>query len=132
MDVISKDIAQIEVEKWLDHKKIGSKKRELQKDNIDTLIDAIAEGALVLKDDCTLVHTLKFPTDGELSIKVLEYKPRIKMETIQVHLQGVKAADADGRVNAYIAALTSKPKDLIKKLDTEDYSICQSVAIFFL
>ncbi len=54
------------------------------------------------------------------------------MSTIHSHLQGVKPSDADGRVGAYIAALTSTPKAVINCLDTEDYGIAQSIAIFFL
>lgn len=132
MDVISRDIGQQEIEKWLDYKKISHKKREIQKDHIDSLVDAICDGSISLKDDFTIVHNLKFPTDGELPVKTLEYKPRLKMETIHMHLQGVKSQDADGRLCAHVAALTSKPKDLVRKLDTEDYTIAQSIAIFFL
>jgi hypothetical protein len=77
-----------------------------------------------------LVQILKFPISDE--IDKLVFKPRIKVNTIQVHLQGVKSSDADGRVTAYIAALTSKPKEVIKSMDTEDYSIGKSIAYFFL
>ena len=81
------------------------------------------------------MQELKFPIEdkgGSTAFKTLEYKPRLNMASIHLHLQGVKSADADGRVCAYVAALTSKPKELIKKLDTEDYGIAQAIAIFFL
>jgi hypothetical protein len=47
-------------------------------------------------------------------------------------MQGVKASDGDGRVCAYVAALSSQPKEVIKHLDTEDYAIATAVAVFFL
>ena len=131
-EVVSREVAQSEIDKWLDHKKISAKKREQQKDSIDSLVDAVVEGTLVLKEDFTLVHTLKFPTDGESPIKTLEYKPRLKMDIVHAHLQNVKSTDADGRVAAYVAALTTKSKTIVKALDTEDYSVAQSIAVFFL
>lgn len=130
--VISKDIALQEVEKWLEFKKIGDSKREKQKESIEALIENFSDGVLILKEDMTIVHTLKFPLDGEMPLKTLEYKPRIKTETVQLHLQGIKPADIDGRLSAFAAALTSKPKAIINKLDTEDTAIAQSIAIFFL
>src|ERR1700745_753597 len=100
MAVVDAETAKAEIEKWLDNKKISPKKREIQKDTIETLVDAVSEGLLIVKEDFSLEQTLKFPTDGEISIKKLEYKPRLKIETIHVHLQGVKPSDADGRLLA--------------------------------
>lgn len=132
-EVVSREIAQQEIDKWLDFKKVSPKKRETNKDSIEALVDAIIEGTLVLKDETkVLVHTLRFPTEGEDPIKVLEYKPRLKMDAVHAHLNSVKSSDADGRVAAYIAALTTKSKTVVKAMDTEDYSIAQSIAIFFL
>ena len=132
MGVISKEIALQEVEKWLDYKKISESKKEARTESIDALVEAISDGYLVLNDDFSFVQTLKFPTENEMSFKQLTYKPRLKISTIHSHLQGVKASDGDSRICAYVAALTSLPKDLIKALDTEDYSIAQGIAIFFL
>lgn len=135
MEIVTREIAVAEVTKWLDAKKVNDKKREAFKDSIETIADAICDGSLSLGEGNVLIHKLKFPvetTDGKVAFDSLEYKPRLKMETIHTHLQNVKSNDADGRVCAYIAALASKPKDLIKKLDTEDYSIGQAIAIFFL
>lgn len=132
MAAIDKVTATGEVNKWLDFKKINDRKRESFKENIETLVDAVMDGSLVIDDKCNLVQTLKFPTEGEAPVTKLEFKPRLKVETVQLHLQGVKASDGDARITAYIAALTSKPKKIIQALDTEDYSIGQAIAVFFL
>lgn len=129
---VSLDVAKKEVDKWLDYKCVNEKKRESYEEQIEILIDAIADGILTLAEDNTLVHKLLFPLEGELPLSELKYKPRIKVSTIQAHLNGVKSKDADGRLCAYVAALTSKPKAVIQGLDTEDYSVSQSIAIFFL
>lgn len=132
MQKVSKDIGFQEVVKWLDFKKVSDNKREAQKDTIETLAAAISEGCLVLKDDCSLEMELKFPTDGEEPLTKLTFKPRLKAETVAKHLQGVKGTDIDGRLSAYIAALTAQTKTLIGKLDTEDQSLAQAIAVFFV
>jgi hypothetical protein len=133
MTKISREVAEQEVNSWLDYKKVSERKRENHKEQIEILIDAIMEGALTLRsEDKFFVQTLKFPTSGEKPLTSLEYSPRIKMSTVHNKLQGVKGSDADGRVCSYVAALTSHTTALIKSLDSEDYSICEAVAVFFL
>lgn len=132
MSKINLETATEEVNKWLDYKKVGDKRRETYKDHVETLVDSIMEGHLILKEDNTFVHTLKIPVEGDLGFDKLEYKPRVRISTIKHHMQGVKSGDSDGRISAYVAALVSKPKALIDMLDTEDYSISCSIAVFFM
>lgn len=134
MNKISRELAELEIEKWLEYKKVSDRKKEAYKDGIETLIDSVCEGLLVLRpEDHVLEQTLKIPIgSGDTEIKKLEFKPRIKISSVHNHLAGVKSSDGDGRLCAYIAALTSKPKDIIKGMDTEDYSVGQSIAVFFL
>lgn len=132
MSAVARDVAALEVEKWMDYKKVNPRKREQYKENIETLIDAVSDGVIVLDDEYQLVHELNFPLKGDMVTSKLEYKPRLTVHAIHQALQGIKAADADGRICAYIAALTGKPKGVVAQLDTEDYSIAQSIAIFFL
>lgn len=129
---VSRDVAKKEVDKWLDYKRVSDKKRETYEDNIETLTDAIAAGDLILDENHSLIQKLVFPIKSEQPVNELEYKARLKVSTVHTHLNGVKSTDADGRICAYVAALTSKPKDVIKGLDTEDYSIAQAIAVFFL
>jgi hypothetical protein len=133
MSKIPRELAEAEVAKWLDHKRVSEKKRESYTDHIEQLIDGFMEGDLILKDDFILVQNLKNPIKGEDSeIKTLEFKPRIKIGAVHNHLTGVKSSDGDGRVCAYVSALTSRPKDLIRSLYTDDYGLCQAIAVFFL
>jgi len=85
-------------------------------------------------DDESHVYTQKllFPIGEEKKFDELTFKPRLDIETIQNALQGVKSTDADGRILAYISALTGFSKSVIKKMDSEDYGVAQSIAIFFL
>jgi hypothetical protein len=131
-DKVNPEIAKAEVEKWLDYKKVSQNKKESYADNIKALEEAIVEGYLSLDDNFNFVQQLKFPIESEVSTSVLTFKPRLKESQVSLHLTGVKIGDFDGRLYAYVAALTGKPKDLIKALDTEDYSIGKNIAFFFI
>lgn len=131
--MIDLNVATLEVDKWLDNKRVRAKKREEQRDSIDTLIDAIAEGELVLDDDFNLIHNLRFPVGNEgHEIKQLTYVSRIKVSDIRKSLKGVKGGDSHGHMLAYVSALTAKPVAILSQLDTEDYPIAQAIMIFFV
>ena len=131
-EVVNIDSATAEIDKWLDHKRINEKKREDQKSTIDSLIDAVRFGMLTVDEDFNLVQKLYFPIGNNQEVEELKYKPRIGVGTVHRHLKGLKADDADGRLAAYVAALTNSTKAQIAALDTEDYGVGQSIAIFFL
>jgi hypothetical protein len=132
-EVVSIEVAQAEIEKWLDCKKVNSKKRESNESTIESLVSAVQVGKLRFDDESNkLIQTLEFPIGNNGEIKELEYQSRIGIGQIHRHLNGVKSDDADGRLAAYVSALTNKTKGLIAGLDTEDYSVGQSIAIFFL
>lgn len=135
MTKVSKEVAQKDIESWLDFKQVSEKKRESNKDSIESLIEAISEGILSLSDDHKIIHKLKSPIenkDGDVTVESLEYIPKLKVKNTISYLQGVKGTDVDGRLVAYVCALTSKPSSVIREMDTEDYSVSQSIAIFFL
>lgn len=131
-ELVAPEQAKKEIEGWLEYKKISNSKREAYKENIETLVNAVVDGIITVDDKFNLTHTLKFKTDGDAPIEKLIYKPRISIRDVHANLNGVKPSDADGRLVAYVAALTGQPKGVIKALDTEDYAIGQAIAIFFL
>ena len=132
MEAISKELALQEVEKWLDFKKVSANKRESYKDNIDSIANSISDGILVLNEDFTITQNLLFPFGVERKIEKLSYKPRLTTGQVYNHMQGIKASDVDGRLQAYICALTGSVKEIVKQLDTEDNAVAQNIAIFFL
>jgi hypothetical protein len=130
MDKVSREQATQEVEQWLDRKKVYASTREAQKDSIETLIEAMMNGDLTLDEKTNeLNHKLLFPLD---EVKELKYKSRLNDKMMRPHLQGVKSNDADGRLNALTACLTSQPKAVIENLDSADKRIMMSIAVFFL
>lgn len=133
MSAVNLEKAQDEVKTWLDYKKVGQGKREKQRNQIEVLIDAVADGTLVLNPDFSFTHKLKFPIgEGAEQLKELKYKGRLIQEEVMTYLKRYKSDDMDGRVQAYILALTKEVSGNIVRLDTEDNSIAQGIAIFFI
>ncbi len=131
MSKVTKDVAIAEVTKWLDHKRVSFNKREELEKNIDTITAAIEAGVLVLNTDFSFTQKLYFPLGDNKEITELTFKPRVALGTIHLHMQGVKNGDVDGRLAAYAAAVSGSPKELIKKLDTEDYGVAIAISLFF-
>ncbi len=129
---VTEDIATAEVTKWLDFKKISPSKRTDKKDQIKQLINAIIDGDISINDDQEIVQKLKTPIGDKGQITEFKYKPRITVGAVQQHLQRIATSDADGRVVCYIQALTGQSSGLIKGLDSVDYDIAQTIAIFFI
>lgn len=129
---VSREIAESEVNSWLDYKKVGDKKREAYKDKIEYLVDAIEDGTLVLNADKSFTQKLKHPAGENGVIDKLTFAARINASKLHQHLQGTKGTDGDGRILCHICALTGKPKIVIGALDTEDYGLASDIAVFFL
>lgn len=129
---ITPELAEMEVNKWLDFKKISPSKRISKKDAIKGLINGLVDGDLVIAEDMKIVQTLKIPIGHEGKIKELEFKARINIGAVQHHLQKVDSSDADGRVVCYVQALTGQPAAMIKSMDSVDYDVAQTIALFFI
>jgi hypothetical protein len=131
-NTISRELAQQEVEKWLDFKRYRQSKREENKDSIEQLVNAVSDGLLILNDDFSWTQKLIFPIGEGVEIKELKYRPRLNSKLTEPHLKGIKASDIDARLNGIICALTDSPKPVVASLDTEDKGIATTIAVFFL
>ncbi len=132
MEKVSREQAQLEVEEWLDFKKVGSQVRITNRDSIEYLISAIVDGDLSIDDEKNLIQNIKFPSPGELSFSQLKYKPRVSIKVVNSRLIGVKSDDINGRFSAYASALTGVNRDLIKDLETDDFRLVQNIVVFFI
>ncbi len=129
-DIISEEQARKEVESWLDFRKVPDNKRKININSTNNLVKGIMEGFLVLDpEDFTFKQTLKFPIGD---VKVLVYKPRLTMGEVAEKLIGVNPLDSIGNTIAYTAALTGQPTGIIKKIDTEDFTLIDHLSFFFM
>ncbi len=132
---ISEDQAKIELGKWLDIKKINQRKREDKVEFAKEIIDSIMSGDTVIDEKGVITYKLLFPIqtkEGKETIKSFEFQPRLLQRDARAALQGIKADDGDGRIVAYISALTGQAKAIIGGLDTVDHTFCQAIALYFL
>lgn len=133
MEFVSKDIATASVTKWMDSKRIRPSKRLEYKSHVESLITAVEECLLVVEDDNTLTQKLLWPIgEGINQTSELKYKHRCNSEMVKPYLKNVDSNDADGRLNAYVCALTDMPIGIVGKIDSEDKNVSQSIAVFFL
>lgn len=141
MSKIAREVAQEDVNSWLDKKKVFAATRERYEDHIETLIEAIMEGALILDAEAKdasgektfeFTHNLLWPIKGEQPIETLKYKSRLNDKQLQPYLKGVKSDDADGRLLAHVAALTGTARGILVNLDSADKRISLAIAVFFL
>ncbi len=131
--VIDRETAFAEVEKWLSAKKIPVSDREKKKEQIETIVAAIQDGRLTLETNLMFKQTLLFPIgSSEKPIEELTYLNRITQESINIRTKNVSPGDLDGRIKAYAAALTRQPDAIIGKLDSADLSLCESIVNFFM
>lgn len=129
--VMTKELAEKEVNLWFDFKRIKTRKREENGGSIESLIDGFMSGSLTIDPDTAEISLkLSFPL-GSNNIEKLVFKPRLKVREAHKHLKNVSASDVDGRILAYVSALTDQNSGVVKEMDTEDYSLAQSIAIFF-
>lgn len=127
--VMNRDAAEKEIASWLDYKRIKESTREQYKGQIDVLVEAMQYGDITLNATSYVIkQKLSFPVEG--LIDELEYKAR--MSVGDLNKVPTKAGDFDGKVVAYIAALTGKGMSHIQKMDSEDYKIGQAIAVFFM
>ena len=126
--MISIEVAQAEIQKWLDGTKVMASKQAASKSDIELLTDAVCDGLLVVNEDLTLTQKLLYPLEG---VTELVYKSRLSVGDPASRLKEVKADDIHGMVLAYVATLTQKPNALIKNIDRKDYRISTAVAGFF-
>jgi hypothetical protein len=132
---IAREVAETEIEKWLEVKKIHKSTRESYKDNIDLLIESIMRGDLTYEPkENGFIHKLCHPLDnGEVTtIDTLTYKGRLNDKMLNPYTKGIAATDGFARLDAIICALTGQARGIINSLDSIDKKIAMAIAVFFI
>jgi hypothetical protein len=135
MSKVEKNVALGYVNDWLDKKRIRPSKRESYKGTIEELASCVEDGILEFTEIGEIIHNLIFPItdeDGRETVTQLKYKLRVTEAILEPYKKGLKPGDNDGRLNAYVSALTGQVKGVIRNLDSEDLGIAQNIALFFL
>jgi hypothetical protein len=129
---VSREVAEADVQRWLEAKRVRQSKKILLEGNVEVLIESVMEGFITIDENCNLTQVLRFPVGLHENIKQLNFKTRLQVLEVSPFLKKVEQGDGDGRVLAYILAATEQPLGIIQSLDTEDLGVSQSIAVFFL
>src|SRR5687768_571840 len=131
-NVVDRETAEAEVNKWLEKKKVFQSTIDSEKASIEILVEAIQRGILVYNEpDNSFTYTLLHPLGEDSSVATLKFKGRINDTMVQKYMKGVSSTDGDGRLNATIAALTETARGIISGVDSIDKKVCNAIAIFF-
>lgn len=132
-ELVTKEVAVKEVESWLDYRRVKASQRETYKAQIGTLVEGVQFGDITIDaEKHTITQAMQFPEATKSLFTSLTYQPRISIGDLQKHTTNVKATDFEGKVVAYMAALTGQGMSGISKMDSEDYKIGQAIALFFM
>lgn len=133
MAKVTQEQAEKEVNEWLDYKKISQSKKASKKDNVDTLVAAVVDGDIIFTPEHTIKQILKFPLSVDKdAVKELEYKARLSTAQMQAAFKGAKMTEAYGMIASLVGVLTGEMTPSIGAMDSEDFSIAQAIASFFL
>lgn len=134
MELVSREIAEKEVNDWLAYKKVPDAYIKGSQMYINGIIIAIQEGTFTIDPVSKVItHKLKFPiSEGtDLQITELKYKPRLSVGAIQSNTAGMGISDLTGKTLGTIAALCGRPRTEIISMDNEDFRPASDVAAFF-
>ncbi len=132
-NVISEEIAENDLNNWLERNSIPEEKRDSYSDSFNIIKKAIMSGAVIINEDATLTLKLNTPIGANGFISELKFNARVNRKMVLPHLSGVKSGDQELRMLAYMAASTgTKTKALLSELMPEDQMIADNITVFFV
>lgn len=133
MEKVNRETAEAEVTAWLDHKKLSPKRRESKKEVIESLIELVQDGTIVIdQENFEIKQILKFEIGNQEKIRELIWKPFGNVGKVQIFMKNVESADYSGNCIAYACAQTGQSKNIINALEYEDATVIKVIANFFM
>lgn len=140
--IMAKEVAEKEVEKWFDYRRVKDSARFSPDENTgkdilrEKLIESFMYGELIFDDKTGVLKQILIEPvkkeSGEIVLKELNFKPRIKRSALNEPMKSVKTNDTDGRLRAWISAITGANKAYLGSMDTSDYSTAEAIVTYFL
>jgi hypothetical protein len=120
-----------EVQNWLDYKGFEIEAEDDEMKEVIALAKKVRSGDLVINEDRTITHKLRFPIGKDEEIKEVTYQARIKAKDFEAKAKGAKTSSPLSFVHAKIAAIATLNTEIVRNMDTVDYNVAQSIAGFF-
>lgn len=134
---ISREVAEKEVESWLDRMSFRKSKREKKefKESVENLVDSMMDGLLSICEDGSLKYKLQYPVkddEGNPVLSELTFGKRITIENFAKQIKISKAETSEEKSVVLISTLTGEPQGLITKTKMGDFTELGGMAAFFL
>ena len=129
---ITKEVARLDVERFLNAFKIDPIKRKKLSESIETLTELLMFGMAVITDDCHIKYILLEPiesTDGTVMLSELTFKNK---RTRLDDLKGVQTGSEIDKVKALVELMTGANKAILGKITGDDFMYINEIACFFL
>lgn len=130
--MIAREIAESEVNGWLDYMGISASLKEKHNPSVEKMIDAVEAGTLVINDDKTLLQKMVYPFGAETKITELKYKPTLTVGEVNNHKASLDITNPQFSTFAYLGASTGQPVSVLFKMDIRDFKLCDNIVLFFI
>lgn len=132
MNKISKEVAVIELDRFMETFRLDSIKKEKLKETIDLCVRFISEGMLIVTDDGHLEYLLLDPiiddSGKELYDKLVIKNRRIKVEDLEKLNTGT---DID-KTKKLISIMANIAPSFVSKISADDLMYFSEISAFFL
>lgn len=132
-ELIGKNIAETEVNAWLDFQGITAAQKIVFAPTIVRLVEAVQDGTLTI-DSATnsLTQKLKFPFGKEAKVIKLTYKPRLTVGEIDDAKSKISEESSLRNTFAHLMAATCEPIAVLTLMDNKDFKLCDAIILFFM
>lgn len=130
--MVGKDVAEKEVNEWLDHMDIPENARKVGavKIFVDSIVESVSKGFLVINDDKTITQKLKTPL-AEGATKEIIYDFRYTIGEYYERMKEVNETNETELAIAKLSFIAKKPKEFIGRLEGKDFKVARALVIFF-
>lgn len=129
-EILSKDFAEQELNRWLEIRDISATKREELEDSNKDLIEAIQKKLITIDDNGGLIQKLKDPLD---SIDSIEYESRLSVRQVRLALKRAEQNDDLGKMINIAASFSSvKNTKMWDEFSFRDLDLASKIVSYFL
>ena len=132
MEVVPKEVAEKDIERFLTALRVDPIKRKKMKESIAICVEFVMYGMLVVNDNNELEYKLLESIedkDGEVVLSEIKFKnKRVRLDS----LEKVKNATEESYMRELISLMTDADKLILKKTTLEDMGYLEKIGMFFL
>lgn len=133
MSVVSKDIAEKEVNEWLTAIGTSEDQKEGLKNNVQILMNGVVNGALVIdSENQNVTQKLRVVFGKEEKISQLNFKPYLTVGEIETFKKSISQDNDNRNTSAAICASTGNPYSVIEQMNAKDFNLSAALVLFFI